>query len=152
SAISAESIRRQRGGPGKQKKTFFFFNYEGLPQQPDQAFPAFFPTLAAPAQAVPSIKSIVDLYPIPTTDLGGGIGTLTTIGGQTANEDYYLGRVDFNLSSKDSMFVRYVNDTGTLVGTTAIPLWPTLDRSSNQYSTVQERHIFSTNLLNSFGF
>ena len=154
---SAAPFRRNQfgasvGGPVKQNKAFFFFNYEGLRQHLDQTFQAFVPTLAARAQAVPSVRPIVDLYPAPTTDLGGGIGTLITVGGQTAEENYYLGRVDFNLSSKDSMFVRYVNDTGTLVGTTAIPLWPTLDRSSNQYSTVQERHIFSTNLLNAFGF
>jgi outer membrane receptor protein involved in Fe transport len=140
------------GGPVKTGKVFFFFNYEGLRQHLDQTFQAFVPTLAARAQAVPSVKSIIDLYPAPTTDLGGDISTLITVGGQTAKEDYYLGRFDYNLSSKDSMFVRYVSDVGTLVSTTAIPLWPTLDRSANRYSTVQERHIFSPTLLNSFGF
>src|SRR5215510_2583583 len=109
------------GGPVKTGKTFFFFNYEGLRQHLDQTFQAFVPTLAVRAQAVPSVKPIVDLYPAPTTDLGGGIGTLITVGGQTAREDYYLGRFDYNLSSRDSMFARYVNDVGTLVSTTAIP-------------------------------
>jgi Carboxypeptidase regulatory-like domain len=140
------------GGPVKKGKAFFFFNYEGLRQHLDQTFQAFVPTLAVRAQAVPSVKPIIDLYPAPTTDLGGGIGTLITVGGQTAREDYYLGRFDYNLSSRDSMFARYVDDVGTLVSTTAIPLWPTLDRSANRYSTIQERHIFSPSLLNSFGF
>jgi hypothetical protein len=140
------------GGPVKPGKAFFFFNYEGLRQHLDQTFQAFVPTLDVRAQAVASVKPIIDLYPAPTTNLGGGIGTLITVGGQTAKEDYYLGRFDYNLSSKDSMFVRYVSDVGTLVSTTAIPLWPTLDRSANRYSTVQERHIFSPTLLNSFGF
>src|SRR5262245_37823431 len=140
------------GGPVKKDKTFFFFNYEGLRQHLDQTFQAFVPTLAVRSQAVPSIKPIVDLYPAPTTDLGGGIGTLITVGGQTAEENYYLGRFDYTISTNDAMFVRYVNDTGTLVSTTAIPLWPTYDRSANQYSTIQERHIFSPTLLNSFGF
>jgi len=140
------------GGPVKKDKAFFFFNYEGLRQHLDQSFQAFVPTLEARAQAVPSVKPIVDLYPIPTTDLGFGIGTLITIGGQTANENYYLGRFDYIFSPQDSMFARYVDDVGTLIGTTAIPLWPTSDRSANRYATVQERHIFSTNVLNVFGF
>src|SRR5215471_9565834 len=140
------------GGPVKKDKTFFFFNYEGLRQHLDQSFQAFVPTLEARAQAVPSVKPIVDLYPIPTTDLGAGIGTLITIGGQTANENYYLGRFDYIFSPRDSMFARYVDDVGTLIGTTAIPLWPTSDRSANRYATIQERHIFSTNVLNVAGF
>ena len=144
------------GGPVKRDKAFFFFNYEGLRQHLDQSFQAFVPTLAARAQAVPGVKSIVDLYPAPTTDLGGGIGTLITLAPQTADEDYYLGRFDYNLSSNDSLFVRYVNDTGALVNaastTQPIPLWPVLDRSANQYTTIQERHVFSPNLFNSFGF
>src|SRR5438128_6059968 len=140
------------GGPVKKGKTFFFFNYEGLRQHLDQTFQAFVPTLAVRAQAVPSVKPVIDLYPAPTTELGGGIGTLITVGGQTAEENYYLGRFDYTVSTNDSMFVRYVSDTGTLVSTTAIPLWPTYDRSANQYSTIQERHIFSPTLMNSFGF
>ena len=154
---SAAPFRRNQfgasvGGPVKRDKAFFFFNYEGLRQHLDQTFQAFVPTLAARAQAVPSVKPIVDLYPAPISDLGDGIGTLITVGGQTAEENYYLGRFDYNLSSNDSLFARYVSDIGTLVGTTAIPLWPTRDRSANQYSTIQERHIFSPNLLNAFGF
>src|SRR2546428_5414639 len=137
------------GGPVKRDKAFFFFNYEGLRQHLDQTFQAFVPTLAVRAQAVPSVKPVIDLYPAPTTELGGGIGTLITVGGQTAEENYYLGRFDYTLSTNDSMFVRYVSDTGTLVSTTAIPLWPTYDRSANQYSTIQERHIFSPTLMNS---
>ena len=140
------------GGPVEKDKAFFFFNYEGLRQHLDQTFQAFVPTLAARSQAVPSVRPIVDLYPAPTTDLEGGVGTLITVGGQTAEENYYLGRFDYNPSNRDSLFVRYVSDVGTLVSTTAIPLWPTYDRSGNQYFTVQERHVFSPNLLNSFGF
>src|SRR5438094_710000 len=82
------------GGPVKPDKAFFFFNYEGLRQHLDQSFQAFVPTLAARAQAVPSVKSIIDLYPVPTTDLDGSIGTLITVGGQTAEESYYFGRFD----------------------------------------------------------
>lgn len=154
---SAAPFRRNQfggsvGGPVKRDKAFFFFNYEGLRQHLDQTFQAFVPTLAVRSQAAASVKPIIDLYPAPTTDLGDGIGTLITVGGQTADEDYYLGRFDYTLSAKDSMFVRYVSDIGTLVSTTAIPLWPTFDRSANRYSTIQERHIFSPALLNSFGF
>ncbi len=144
------------GGPVKRDKAFFFFNYEGLRQHLDQSFQAFVPTLAVRTQAVPGVKSIIDLYPAPTTDLVGNIGTLITVGGQTAEENYYLGRFDYTLSPKDSLFIRYVNDIGTLVSAgivnQPIPLWPTLDRSANQYTTAQERHVFSSNLLNSFGF
>src|SRR6266581_4464701 len=79
---SAAQFRRNQfgtsvGGPVKPDKAFFFFNYEGLRQHLDQSFQAFVPTLAARSQAVPSVKSIIDLYPVPTsTDLGDGIGTL----------------------------------------------------------------------------
>jgi outer membrane receptor protein involved in Fe transport len=154
---SAAPFRRNQfggsvGGPVTQDKAFFFFNYEGLRQHLDQTFQAFVPTLAVRSQAVASVKPIIDLYPAPTTVIGGGIGTLITVGGQTAKEDYFLGRFDYTISPTDSLFARYANDVGTLTATTAIPLWPVLDASANRYSTVQERHIFSPNLLNSFGF
>jgi hypothetical protein len=138
------------GGPVKKDKAFFFFNYEGLRQHLDQTFTALVPTAAARATAVPAVQSLVNLYPLPTTDLGNGIGSLITVGGQTADENYFLGRFDYNLSSNDSLMVRYIRDYGSLVSTTAIPLWPTLDLSRNQYFVINERHIFSPRLVNSF--
>ena len=35
---------------------------------------------------------------------------------------------------------------------TAIPLWPVSDHNHNQFSTLQERHVFSPTLLNQFSF
>jgi len=152
---SAAPFRRNQfggsaGGPVKKDKAFFFFNYEGLRQHLDQTFTALVPTVAARASAVPAVQSLVNLYPLPTTDLGNGIGSLITVGGQTANENYYLARFDYNLSEKDTFFGRYVHDYGSLVSTTAIPLWPTLDLSRNQYFVLNERHIFTPRLVNSF--
>ena len=152
---SAAPFRRNQfggavGGPVKKDRAFFFFNYEGLRQHLDQTFTALVPSVAVRANAVPAIRDLVNLYPIPTADLGNGIGSLITVGGQTADENYVLGRFDYNISSTDSIFARYIRDYGSLVSTTAIPLWPTLDLSRNQYFVLNERHIFSPRLVNSF--
>jgi hypothetical protein len=152
---SAAPFRRNQfggavGGPIKKDKAFFFFNYEGLRQHLDQTFQALVPSVASRATAAPVVQSIVNLYPLPTTDLGNGIGSLITVGGQTATENYYVARVDYNLSGKDTLFGRYVHDVGSLISTTAIPLWPTDDLSRNQYFTINERHIFNPQLVNSF--
>jgi hypothetical protein len=152
---SAAPFRRNQfggavGGPVKKDRAFFFFNYEGLRQHLDQTFQALVPTAAARATAAPAVQSIVNLYPTATTDLGNGIGSAATVGGQTASENYFLGRFDYNLSAKDTFFARYVHDYGSLISTTAVPLWPTDDLSRNQYFVLNERHIFSPQLLNSF--
>ena len=52
------------------------------------------------------VRRGIPLYPAPTTDLSGVIGTLITVGGQTAKEDYYFGRFDYTLSPNDTMCVR----------------------------------------------
>ena len=64
-----------------------------------------------------------------------------------------MGRLDYTISDKDSLFVRYLSDRGGLTNPASpanIPLWPTYDSSNNQFATIQERHIFSANLLNVF--
>jgi hypothetical protein len=62
-----------------------------------------------------------------------------------------LGRVDYNLSAKDSIFGRYFIDlqnavypfTGALVG-----LWPESDTGGNQFFNLENRHIFSPTVIN----
>jgi outer membrane receptor protein involved in Fe transport len=169
------------GGPIKKDKMFFFFNYEGLRQHLDQANAGFAPDANAkngilPCPAIPAadrgqyascsanptgsatipmtqrVRDILALYPNVTGTSNNGVGSFTTLGGQTADENYYLARWDWNLSSKDSLFIRYINDFGTLISVGAVPLWPTLDGSANHYVVLNERHIFSPKLVNSFSF
>ena len=98
------------------------------------------------------VRDIMKLYPTVTGSSTNGVGSFTTLGGQTARENYYIGRWDWNISSKDTLSLRYINDFGTLVSVGAVPLWPTLDGSANHYTTLNERHIFSPKLVNSFTF
>lgn len=107
---------------------------------------------AANSQAV---AQTLALYPKAQTLVGGGIGTAVQVANQTANENYILGRFDYNLSDKDSLFARYVSDKTNFLepfagtgGSTTIPLWPDADVSHNQFSMLQWRRIISPNLLN----
>src|ERR1041385_8643367 len=73
------NLAARSAGLVKKDKAFFFFNYEGLRQHLDQTFTALVPTVAARATAVPAVQSLVNLYSLPTTDLGNGIGSLITV-------------------------------------------------------------------------
>ncbi len=140
------------GGPIKKDKLFFFGNYEGIRQLQGVTSKNFVPTAAGRAAATATMAPVVALYPFPTVDLGNGTGYLFQTANQTAQEDYFLGRVDYVMSDKDSIFFRYLSDRGYLTnpGVNALPLWPTYDNSKNQFVTLQDRHIFSSTLVNAF--
>jgi outer membrane receptor protein involved in Fe transport len=138
------------GGPIKKDKLFYFGNYEGIRQSLGQTFQNFVPSASVRSQATPTMAPVVALYPLPTVDLGNGTGYLFQTSNQIAQEDYFLGRLDYVISDKDSVFVRYLSDRGTLTNPYQIPLWTQFDNSKNQFATIQERHIFSANLVNVF--
>jgi hypothetical protein len=140
------------GGPIKKNKLFFFFNYEGLRNDQGLTEIAFVPTAAARAGASsPLIQQILGYYPLPTINLGGGIGEAFDGGTQLGNENYLIGRVDYNLSASDSIFTRYVNDRAYSHDPFSggpVPLWPETHHTANQYGNVEERHIISPEILN----
>src|SRR5262245_20877765 len=162
------------GGPVKTDKVFFFTNYEGIRQLLGGSSLVNVPDANARQGLVPcslatgytcnsstglaqvpvnsNIAQLLQLYPAATASVGNGIGTTTTVANQIIHEDYVIARVDYSSSSKDSVFVRYVSDVANAVFPTAIPLWPVNDHNHNQFATIQERHIFSPTLLNSFSF
>ena len=116
------------------------------------------------AAAASAITGTLGLYnkfaptpPAGAPDLGGYY--FTTINStQVASENYGLGRIDYTLSSTDNIFGRYVIDQAyqlsPLTGFfgAALPYWPEVDNSRNQFFTVEERHIFSSNVVNNARF
>jgi len=116
------------------------------------------------AAAAAAVNGILGLYskfaPPPTAGAvdQGGYYFGTTSATEDSREDYVLGRVDYTLSSKDSIFGRYVFDRAynlsPLTGFfgAALPQWPEVDHSKNQFFTAEERHIFSSNVVNNLRF
>jgi hypothetical protein len=157
------------GGPIRRDKAFVFVTYEGITQNLAETRIATVPDANAhngqiPVGGVltnvgvnPAIRPVLDLYPLPTTTLSGGVGEISRVDSTTGHENYGLGRVDYTLSSRDSIFARYVADTAYLFepfSGSNIPLWPATNRTNNQYLTAEERRLISSSVINQirFGF
>ena len=68
------------------------------------------------------------------------------------NENYLLARVDYNISTKDSLFVRYVRDYGNIMhpflGSPLPPRWPEVGSTGNQFATIEYRRVISPTIVN----
>ena len=106
--------------------------------------------------------------PLPAGWTDSGVGTLkfTTYYQQPQSEDYLATKLDYQLSAKNSLAVRFVRDHGlqtdpwtnggNLVSPGIQVLAPNVetDPETNWYATIQDRHVFSASLINvaSVGF
>jgi hypothetical protein len=158
------------GGPIKKDKLFFFFNYEGLRAEQFQTGEALVPVdslMQAAFATNPNsyIRSILNIYEQyrPNAPAGTYIPGATpglndwniSIEPFIVNEDYVLGRLDYNIGPKDTFFMRYVHDGANQqqpYPSSTLPGWPENDNTGNHYFTAEERRTVSNTMVNAVRF
>ncbi len=147
------------GGPIKKDKLFFFANYEGVRFVQGFSQTVTVPDLAhrtstssVPATAA-EVNAVLALYPLPQFNFNPTAGTAqaTVVANQPAHENYFLGRFDYNISDKDSLFGRYFIDLQDELypfSGTNLALQPENENGANQFFNFEERHIFSPTVIN----
>jgi hypothetical protein len=167
------------GGPIIKNKTFFFADYEGVRQSRSGTARNTVPSLAArggllcslcsTTQQLPNnpsdpngttngvdnvVAKYLPLYPLPNPALGtdptGDFGFVVTNPSQVYTENYVTTRVDHKISEKDSIDGFYFHDKSPQITPDNFLLSTSQTVSSRQMVGLEETHIFSTALVNTF--
>jgi len=139
------------GGPIQTNRTFLFANYEGLRQHLHQTSAAFVPDAASRAAAVPSVRPLLNLWPVapPGAPDFSGIAQFFSSPLQTVREDFGTARLDHILSSRDSLAAVYTIDDGAdLTATTLNPYSTDVLTLREQVFSLEETHTFSASTIN----
>ena len=157
------------GGRLVRDKIFFFLNYEGLRQRQGVTNVSTVPDLdaragyvrdpvtgqlpAVPITINPAVIPYLNLNPPPNgQNLGGGVARYSKDVSEARTEDYSMGRVDFNLSEKDSLYLRTVIDPSNSLTPGSFEPFFTSGEVDYKFVVLSETHIFSPASLNEFRF
>ena len=152
------------GGPIKQNRTFIFGSYEGLRDRLGASVFGQSPTAdgrlgigvgqnGADVEVDPALAPYLALWPLPNgQDFGNGTGEINVPQSIPTNEDYFLVRLDHQLSDKLSIFGRLVSDDSEKLQSSATGLWRQQLKGRNWFTTIQGSMIFSPQLINNLQF
>ena len=148
------------GGPLRKNKLFLFANYEGYRQNLGESLVTLVPDATSRAAAVPSVKPLLNLWPLANgpeiTQNGAATGIAEYIGTapQHIREDFGTTRFDANLSPNDTFNSVYTIDDSDAVSPSADPYSYVEENLREQVLSAEEHHVFSPNFINvaRFGF
>jgi hypothetical protein len=146
------------GGPILQNRLFYFGSYEGLQQNLSLTHIARLPDAAAHNGVLPSgrvaisplVKPYLDLfYPIPTgQEYGDGTAELRHTDVDPTHENFFVGKIDWQVNNNHSMFVRVSRDKSDAQIHQDHPLFLEMTNVDTRYFTYQDQHLFSSRVLN----
>ncbi len=146
------------GGPIVQSRLFYFGSYEGLRQDLSLTHIARLPNAAAHNGILPSgnvgisplVKPYLDLlYPLPNgQDYGDGTAEYRHTEVDPTHEHFLVGKIDWQNTTNDSMFVRVSRDKSDALTQQDHPLFLETTNTDTRYFTYQDQHLFSSRVLN----
>jgi hypothetical protein len=152
------------GGPIKKDRLFLFGNYEGFRQRlsvtsvslvPDNCvrsggLPNASGACVPVAGLNPAMLPYMALWPTPNVELGGGTAKAFNNPAQSINEDFGTVRLDYLFHPGDTLSASYTVDDGTSRIPQADPLFASALAVGSQVVSLQETHVFSARLVNTF--
>ena len=155
---SVPSFRRNQfggalGGPIKKDKWFLFANYEGFRQALALSSVSVVPDATAQKLAIPAMLPYLQLWPQANgRELGGDTALSYNNPKQTVREDFGTVRTDYVFSERDTFSAAYTIDNGDSLIPQADPLFGAYETLQNQVASLEETHVVSPNILNTFRF
>ena len=146
------------GGPIVQNRLFYFGSYEGLRQNLSLTHLARLPNAAAHNGVLPTgtvaisplVKPYFDLlFPLPDgRDFGDGTAELRHTDVDPTHENFFVGKIDWQVTGNNSMFVRVSSDRSDTTAYQEHPLFVEPTTTDTRYFTYQDQHLFSSRVLN----
>src|SRR5713226_8490025 len=146
------------GGPIVTNKLFYFGSYEGLRQNLSLTHLTRLPNAAAHNGVLPTgtvaisplVKPYLDLlYPIPDgRDFGDGTAEMRHTDVDATHENFFVGKIDWQLGTADTIFVRVSSDKSDASTHVEHPLFLEATTTNTRYFTAQDQHLFSSRVLN----
>jgi hypothetical protein len=149
------------GGPIKKDKVFFLGSYEGLRERLGLTYNTPVPNARAhqgylPINGVeqfigvhPGVQAMMNLYHLPNgPDNGDGTGQFINNPIQPSTENYALGRIDDQLSDKNSLYGRYVFDQADVLRPGQLGIYGTTKYGRNQFFQLALTRVISPSWIN----
>lgn len=142
------------GGPVVRDRTFYFGSYEGLWQDKSLPLVGRVPsrTTRARADISPVVRPYLELYPLPNGPEIGASGLYSSSVIEPVRENYFVVKVDHVFSSNDTGAIRYTFNQASISTPEDLGMFTLDSGNRNQYLMMEQKHIFSSALLNEARF